>query len=336
VKIKKSLATIATIATMLIFSPSAHAGKCNTGAFNPITDVVWNAITPIKIGGLPIVRGSGIEASGAAGTPSPVCVTCKDKQGAPFIGLTVSFSDISDMVEVVQTPGCSTVLGTNFGFGGQGYMGGTSGQTEGSAMTFKQTHWIHFPLFGILNLMRDIQCIAPGDDIIFGDPSELDPTHQSDLLAMGMDPWCFLYAAPPFTLVEPANIALAHLPVSTMPPAYNAMEWMWWGNICPLSGNVASPRDMTSSAQIAAKQLRKRARVGLIQGRVTNQCTGTIEPFPKKDEWRFSLAKPKKTPRHFIAGQTELIWGTNKNPPFREGNFLFLLYQKKVCCEKLL
>ncbi|HCE68177.1 MAG: hypothetical protein A2X82_15465 [Geobacteraceae bacterium GWC2_55_20] len=330
---KNQILTLAA-AVLLAVPASSFAGKCNNTIFNPVTDVAWNGLFPIRVGGVKVTPAGVLPDAGAGSeTTSPVCA-CSSDEGQ-WVGLKTSFWDIANLIEVVETPGCSTTFGKQLYMGQEGFHGGgVRGGTTAPAL-FKQTHWVSFPVMSILNLMTDMKCASKGN-INFLYPTEFDPSHNNDLIAVFRRPDNFLFANPAFDLLQPANALQANTTASVLPAAYDALFWLYWDTIYPLSGSKSTPHDLEGSAQIAAKQIYSFYGTGMLQDQVKNVCQSEITFTPKKSHWRFQLAKPVKTPKPFIPGQSEFVWGMGgKNPPFKEGNFLFVLFQKRNCCERL-
>lgn len=320
--------------TMLTLPNLAQAGKCNDPMFNPVTEVAWNAMFPIRVGGVKLSNSSTLpDSTEGSGISAPVCA-CSSDTGT-WVGLSVGFWDVNNLVEVIDTPGCSPTIGKTLWMDDRGFHGGTvRGGTTAPAL-FKQAHWVKFPVMSILSLMTDMQCVAKGNfDIVY--PTEFDPSHNNDLIAVFRRPDNFIFAFPGFDLLQPANMLQAHTTAELLPTAYDSLFWLYWDNIYPLSGSKSTPHDLEGSAQIAAKQIYSFYGIGMLRDQVKNLCQGEITFTPKKSHWRFQIAKPVKTAKPFVAGMSEFIWGMGgKNPPFKEGNFLFVLFQKKRCCEAI-
>lgn len=323
---------VASLCLSLTISPSAYA-KCSGSMFNPITDITWEGIFPIKIGGVTVVKGdAGLPDSGG-GTGSPICFCSRGSNGLPYLGLGISFWEPADLIEVVRDPYCSPALGTSFQGLDDGYHGGTNSQKVEAPFTFKQVHWVKFPLFAILGLLADVKCLTKGG-FDYAVMSELDPTHNDSTLAALMDPRAFLFANPAFDFSCATRSAAVQAPVGNIVEAVDSLFWCSWGSIYPLTGDRSSAFDLESSAAIGAKMLYKMTTYGLHLDHASNICSPTLNPIWKQSHYRMQLAKPVRG-RPFILGQSDLLWGSGKNPPFKDGNFLFVLFQKHRCCEPL-
>ena len=86
-----------------LFDASLHA-KCVGRFVNPVTDICWKCLFPIKIAGFTIV-GGGPDPAGAKGF---LCACGKPK---PRIGIPVSFWEPARLVDVTRTPYCLVNMG---------------------------------------------------------------------------------------------------------------------------------------------------------------------------------------------------------------------------------
>lgn len=321
----------AIVSLLIVMLAGEAFGSCKGTPWDPATGIAWNGLFPIRIGGTAVANNSQLP-DGTDGTYSPIC-TCTTTTET-YLGLDVSFWDIDYLVEITKDAWCSPTLGTAFSGSDNGFLGGTVDKKEAAPRTFKQAHWLMFPAFKLLGLMTDNQCLA-GGDFAFGFLSELSPLHNNDYLADLADPKSILVANPAADLACAGSLAIAQLPGGFLPKAYDSLFWCWFDNIYPLSGNMQYPHSLTAAAQVASRQIYTFTESGSLEDYMINSCHGTATTLPKKSQWRFQIAKPVKGATPFIAGQSELSWGTNKNPPYYDENFLFVLFQKKRCCQKL-
>ena len=86
----------------------AAAPTCTGKFMNPVTDICWSCVLPIKIGAVSIMT-AGQEDNGSSAGSNPVC-TCTGG-GVPKIGVKVSFWEPARLVEVVRAPYCFPSLG---------------------------------------------------------------------------------------------------------------------------------------------------------------------------------------------------------------------------------
>lgn len=90
---------------MLILSfccaASAFAGNCKGRIINPITDVCWSCVFPIKLGGVTLSSGKNADPETDANR------LCLCASGANItVGLNMSFWEPLRTAEVVRTPYC--------------------------------------------------------------------------------------------------------------------------------------------------------------------------------------------------------------------------------------
>jgi len=315
----------------LILSSSQAFAKCDGSIFNPVTDVAWNGIFPIRVGGVKVAGNENIP-DGDQGTVNPIC-TCTTSSET-YLGTEVGFWDISYLAEVVDDAYCSPTLGTGFSNLDNGFHQGASSKKVAAPHTFKQVHWLMFPAFKILGMLLDMQCLQ-GGDLAFGDMSEVSPDYANDYLAALKDPKVFLFANPVADIACSGKNAIAQVPGGFFPSAYDSLFWCLWDNVYPLSGNVGSAHSLTASAQLVGRQIYTYSEFGGILDYTNDSCQGRPNFVMKASQWRFQLAKPVKTATPFWPGQTELVWGQGKAPAFNDKNFLFVLFQKKKCCQRL-
>jgi conjugal transfer pilus assembly protein TraU len=302
--------------------------------------VAWNGLFPIRVGGVALATNSSLP-DGAQGTVNPIC-TCETQhfngENATkwYRGLQVGFWDIGYLTEVVDDAWCSTTLGTAFSGLDNGFHGGSNSQAIPAPHTFKQVHWINFPIFKLLNLLTDISCLQDGD-FDFVNFSELMPDWNEDLLAALKDPKVFLLANPVADVACAGSNALAQVPGNFLPTTFDSFWWCWWDNIYPLSGNAASPSVLTTTAQLVGRQIFEYSELGLLQDYVAdpNGCHPEPAYIAKKSQWRFQFAKPVKSSTPMWVGQNEFVWGSGKALPYDGRNFLMVLFQKKNCCLKI-
>ncbi|MEM8759035.1 MAG: TraU family protein, partial [Pseudomonadota bacterium] len=142
---------------------------CDDGsifATNLISDLCWDCIFPIRIGGIPLGSLDAIagpdpttERRRRTGVPDKaaddiVCV-CEDSLGVPELGITVSMWEPARLMEIVRNPGCSPILG-GASLPGMGVMRrgvqGLPDYTQGDK-AFYQYHLWAFPILMMLELL---------------------------------------------------------------------------------------------------------------------------------------------------------------------------------------
>lgn len=313
------------------YAPSRAWATCDGSFVNPLTEICWSCIFPIKIGGT-IILGSDYPDTKDA-VSSPICF-CPGPAGIPVPGISISFWEPVKIIEVVKDPGCFPSLGLHVDIAGGSNLSGTLStvHSKGSAAyTFMQAHEIIFPVFKILDILVDFPCRAGGDfDVAF--LTEVDPTWNNDMLAMILNPEALVFANP---VAEFSCIADSVAATSGTPR--DELFWCMggWGTAYPLAGGITSKSITEASAAIAARLLYKLHRLMLVCDRNINPCGCVNPPIWNKSHWRLQPLRPKAATATAIRiGEPVELWGANLNPPYEKGcdNFAYVVFRKVSCC----
>jgi len=315
------------IIVMILFfwgSAAANASACPTEMMNPWTDVAWNCIYPLRIGGVSY-GPSGTEPSNGGKTVSPVC-TCPTAT-IPRVGLGVYFWDPSRMIDTVSDPWCIMPLGSKIMDTG-GKLGGALNNNEGQSRAFQQVHYTIFPAWNILGMFYDIPCIQEKSfDILFA--TEVMPTWNNEFVSMLVNPEAVLFANPFASLACAAD---ALMTISGFP--VNSLFWCMgsWGSTYPLAGSITAPDYVTANAGLAARSTYLLARLGILREYDTSGCYSTYAPIWTKDSYKFQLVKPVRDSSCRPIGQTGLLWSSYKHPPMGGDNFMWMQFRRMNCC----
>ncbi len=323
------------------------ASSCSGRIANPVTDVCWSCLMPIKVAG---VRLSSPGVSDPD-TDAPAVCTC---QVGPVLqpGFNMSFWEPVRTAEIVREPYCFPTLGgvsMNEDFGmphapahgrsaSRGLQGGdreTGGTQAGvSHAAFYQAHWYHTPWLFVLEALLDTTCLENAAyDLAY--ITEIDPIWNDALAAFILAPESALFA-------NPLAVGACMLDCSAATIMQPLPELFWCsgcqGSLYPLSGWVAS---MTSPLQawhlIAARMSIKLAREGLLWAAYgkKGQCGPYFEPIPRKDVWRTQLMHPVTTASGTCCrplGAPTAVWGAGKTYPNGGEDGAVLLWRKRDCC----
>lgn len=325
-----------TMSIWMSLTSFAHA-LCRGTPLNPVTDICWQCMFPIKIGSATMFDGGG-----SAGSPPPGIgvdeVACACAGPPPTLGITVAFWEHARLVETVKDPYCFPSMGTGMSSTGLNALAAgaqrSHASSDGQEFAFQQVHWIVLPIWTMLNLFTDFPCIEklPYDIEL----SEVDPLWQDDAMSFFLNPEALLFGNPITQLSCMADSASAALG-KPLDPLYWCLGS--WGSSYPLSGSTTGSDPTTYNAQLAARMAFKLSRELLLSDTALEKCspTGVISPILIKSHYRLQLAKPRRGTDCVPIGQASALWGAGKNPPLGAGknapdNFMWILTRSRVCC----
>lgn len=300
---------------------------CNPSFLNPITEVNWGAIFPIKIGGL-TVFGSNYPDPDKNSTP-PVCIC----GGLP--GLNVSFWDPFKIIESVHDAWCLPSLGIKLnGITTAGHLDGASKNRpskEFSAAFYAQAHHINFPVWSILDIMTDIPCVADGVwDLAY--VTELDPLWQDNIQALILNPETLVFSNPVLGMacIADAVASAAHLP-------RDELYWCQgqWARVYPQSIGTSTDDPVVGAIAHAGKLMYKLHRQGIICDNAIDPCGCVYTPIWVKTHYRIQLARPMVTTGSLIKiGEPATLWEWGKSPANYKGgdNWAYIFFHKVNCC----
>jgi conjugal transfer pilus assembly protein TraU len=142
-------------------SATAQAASCKGKFPNPITDICWSCVLPIKIGSTQIMS---MDQEDNDSSPSGVLCVCAE-EGIPRVGINMSFFEPARIAESVRQPYCFPSLGgMKIDFGIHAPEHGTMNKGEAAQMqtAFYQEHWYLNPLMFWLEVLLDNFCLERG------------------------------------------------------------------------------------------------------------------------------------------------------------------------------
>ena len=294
--------------------------ECPTGRFvNPVTDVAWECVFPMSIGG--VSTGAGPEEDPDA-VADPVCAC-----GPTTVGITASFWEPARMIETVVDPYCFAAMGLPMTNPTPGMLTGSLDRSGQSGKAFAQVHYYIFPAWSVLDLFTDVPCIEEaGFDVAW--ISEILPTWNNDLLAFLLQPEALLFANPAAALACMADSAAA---ASGLPS--DLLFWCMgsWGNAYPLAGSITATDYVEAHAGIAARSVYYSGRTGLLADPGVHACGSVVTPIWRKRNYRLQEMQPVRSTCQPI-GRTGLLWTGGKNPLYGGDNFVWALFRRVKCC----
>jgi conjugal transfer pilus assembly protein TraU len=317
---------------MLLAGPaaSASAGPCFGTFLNPVTDVCWHCMFPLKIGGLTVMPGDVVDTPDL--TSSPVCACPIPVPPFVRIGITTSFWEPARFIETVKDPFCFPSLGMGIANPSPGLRGGGL-KSESGHSAFAQSHYFIFPAWSMMEVAVDSICLEKtGFDLAY--ITEVDPLWNDDLLMAMLQPEAVLFANPAAQLSCIADAVSSNLGLPL-----SALFWCMgsWGSAYPITGHHNSADYVQGNAAIAAKTIFKMGRQMTLFDTAVSLCAAVPTPIWVKQNYRLQVAKPVRDITCHPIGRSDMIWGALKNPPFSAGgnksdNFLWIVFRKRGCC----
>ncbi|MEZ9698831.1 conjugal transfer pilus assembly protein TraU [Vibrio sp. 10N.261.46.E12] len=327
------------LVSILLLSTPAQAGgvTCSSaGMFNPITDVCWDCIFPIRVGSVPIVQGrypdEQTEGSPIGFCPAPPPIFQR-------VGVNISYWEPYSLVDVVKEPYCLESMGMSVGSSNPLKMGGTDTFKGGGKPDrkggFYDVHWYKYPIFALLEVLESVVCGTSGGlDMAY--ITEIDPLwHQEDTAAI-LHPEVFLFNNPIAALACIADATKTLLGTST---AIDALFWCQGsqGLVYPFTGQTSERRSGISNAVLLMERFNfKLHRQGVVNethsGNPAN-CMATPDPILPKSRYRYQMTRPTPSPDAcYPYGTTAIRWEAGRNNPVTgRDNYSFINWRKHSC-----
>jgi conjugal transfer pilus assembly protein TraU len=315
---------ISAFLVFISFYGESALAKCDTGSFiNPITDIQWSCIFPIRIGGVELASGNEENSSTIS---NPVCIC--DQAALPIIGMRVSFWEPSRIIETVSDAYCMQTMGMSLQSESDGKLnGGLVNDANGNGKAFQQLHYYMFPAWSVLDMFMDLPCLD-SNDFDLAMMTELNPAWNNEMLSLIVNPESILFANPVATLSCSADSIAA-----TVGMPLNALFWCMgaWGNSYPLAGSITSTDYVEANAGLASRGIYLMGRTGLLMDTSNDGCTKSYSPIWKKDRYKLQLMKPTKGSACLPVGRDGMLW-TNGKHSGKSDNFSWMMFKKNDCC----
>lgn len=318
-------------ALVMIAAPTGAIAKCNAKFLNPITEVCWDCIFPISIGGLSLFNNR-------PDTTNPTFPLCLCWEGLlPRIGLAIGLWEPARLVDVANEPGCFVNVGLDFDFGllatGSSTATSANGAETGSSW---QAHYYYYPLISWLGTVVDGLCL---ETTIFDVAyiSEIDPLWNDVELGNLLNPEAILFANP----IAQSACAAECVATSSGNLSMNALFWCngCQGSLYPIAGEVnASYGGVMSSQSVAARLTARMHRLLLARKTASSSasCSPEIAPIMPKSQYRMQMTRPRATinGRYACApmGSSTQFVDQFREIPFTGESFGWLMWRKRNCC----
>ena len=322
---------VATIG-LLLACVTAPAATCKGKFANPITDICWSCIFPLRIG------GAALASLDQEDTPNPGGIACWCGN-PPKVGMKVSFWEPVRRVDVVREPFCMVSLGgikMDPGFDApvaSRYR--RDGQDQSS---FYQVHWYVDPVIYYLQAILDNSCLDnQGFDVAY--LTELDPLWKDDELTRILNPEVYLFGNLPARAACAADCVTA-----TAGFPNNTFFWCagCQGSLYPLNGNVqAHVGGVQASSLEVYRIIAKLHREGLMWAASGDggMCGYYLQPVMDKTGYKYHMLYPVPQTKKIAGkccqplGRSTILWGAGREFPFEGEDFAYQVFRKRNCCQ---
>lgn len=312
------------------------APTCNGKFMNPITDICWSCVFPLKVGGATLA-GRDQEDNGTSSGSNPVCF-CSNN-GVPRVGVKASFWEPARLIEVVRSPYCFPSLGgIKLDVGIDAPAHGRSLKKGDTRSSFYQVHWYINPLLFWLEVLVDNNCLEQG---VFdlGYFTEVDPLWADSELTFILNPDASL-----FTSILAQGACAADCVAASLGFPLNELFWCagCQGSMYPLDGYVgAHVGGVQASVLLAQRMTNKMHREGLIWSASGSDglCGYYIQPLMDKTNYKMQMTYPVRATGKVDGkccqpyGRTTTIWGAGKEFPYKGEDFAYQIFRKRDCCQ---
>lgn len=318
------------LAMMFWLFASEAAAICNKRFLNPITEVCWDCIFPISIGGLSI-------GGDRPDTPNQTLPVCLCPGIPPRPGLAIGLWEPARLVDVANEPGCFVNMGFDIDLGLLS-LGKSSDVTQNGGATGSkwQSHYYFYPLISWLGVIVDGLCMQSAQfDVAY--ISEIDPLWQDAELNNLINPEAALFANPIAQAACAADCVKAS--AGGLP-----MDSLFWcagcgGSIYPIQGDVGAHVGGVMASQVVATKMVARMHRLLLARRTASSsalCQPTSQPIINKSQYRMQITRPRpKTSGRYGCGPVGFspqFVERFREFPFRGESFGWLMWRKRNCC----
>ncbi len=307
--------------------PASAAQPCHGRWLNPLTDVCWACIFPIRIG--PVEIGFGQED---AGDSAPLICSCPAPPPLFLrIGIGISYWEPARVSEVVRTPFCSTLLG-GIQLASHRAPAGTHQSHAGSEDGFYHVHWYVYPLLAWVGLLSGTSCQqAEPFDLAY--LTELDPLWQDDELTFLLNPEAALFGSPPAQAACAADCAAAAFGFP--------LDRLFWcagcqGSLYPLTGNTIHHSGGVDTSLLLTQRMAGKLHRQLIARDTSSRdalCQAQLQPILRKGQYKTQMLYPRPyTAAAQPFGRLSLPWASGREYPVRGEDWSYLVFRRRLCC----
>lgn len=299
---------------------------------NPVTDICWNCLFPISIGGNTVQIGGGDDIA----NPRQVVHFCPAGQGRRIPGpcIPIGFWEPIRLIDVTRTPYCMVNLGGIQLQQGRVNKGGHTtkkGKGNKTRHAFYHVHWYVYPVIYWLEVLTDFLCLEQQSfDVAW--MSELDPTWNDDEAAFLTNPEAVLFASPVAQIACAADCVAATT-------GHTRDELFWCagcqGSLYPYGGNVEGHVGGVSSSLLVVERFTaKLHRMLLLQGTSGEKalCGRYLMPLIKKSQYKYQMTYPVSQMSCHPFGRSETLLAKGMEFPVKGEDYGYLVWRKINCC----
>lgn len=326
---------------VISFSNTAKATfLCGTVMFNPVSDICWNCFFPIRIGAISMWEN---------GMPDPInegsLLGYCPMAAPPYyrVGVNVSYWEPVTLTDVVKQPWCMESLGFSINTpnslqlrGDDSYSGSGNSFQSGRGSNY-DVHWYHYPIFKILDLVREIACMQEDTEFDVAYMTEIDISWlDSEETSAVLFPEATLFNNVVSDLACTADALVTLTGFST------AIDPLFWcqggqGSMYPFVGKTTTRQSpLANAVEILQKFNAKLHRQGFVMeshsGNPAN-CALFPDVYLPKMRYRYQLTRPTPSPEWcYPYGTTTAIWEAGRALPLGAvDNYGFVNYRKHSC-----
>lgn len=299
-------------------------GMSCTGSFvNPVTDIAWNCLYPITLGGMAFGSTKDV-------VKEDVGLLCWCKKGVlPEPGIPVGFWEPAFLVDVTRIPWCFVGLGGLCLGGKQSF--GLHNHAEGK-QGFYHVHVYRYPLLHMLDVMQNWGCVMREEmDIVY--MSECDPLWGDDVLSD-------LVTLESVVIDTPVAQSMCCVDCAATSLGMGKDELYWCsgclGSVFPLTGSVMGVGgDVHASALLVHRILFKLHRMGMLKGTVGKDglCGFYAMPQMKKRQYKTQMVFPvAQRSACQPLGRSDVLWGKGRSFPVKGEDFCYVVWRRRDCC----
>lgn len=352
---RRSVLAILVIAATLGITTSGWA-KCKVDSMKFATvlgDICYNCVFPFKIASIAVMPGSSDNENDLLGASEgvcfcagvPKCINPYTNPAGMGIGITFSYWAPNRVVETTKDAWCFPFMGIDMtSMNEESFLKGTNsidskGMKE-TGHTFAQAHfWENSIWVEVMKKVGGKLCEMGGeanDNSIYSAYfTEIDPLWQDSVLEAIIEPEALLFAN---SIAQLACMAQA---LTSLPEGGMDMPLLFWciggGSAYPLAGSIAQPDYVQANQRLGARMVYRMNRLLSVCDTAVEACKCWALPIWIENHYRMQEIGPMVAADCNTLGRSTIIWGENKNIPFKPGgdNFIWMLYRKNVCCKIL-